>query len=117
MILIANQLPASAQRGKQLRLRKSFKIKLIVFFTGNSRPPTREYTGSELKNWKYWENIKTGQIIMDSLVQEYLEGVTIEPVTKPYALGMPGSLEVGVFKGTNVVPLCYVSGLSDELKK
>ena len=113
-----NSKPAPGKRTawKTIKVKKEFQNKIDCFFTGNSRPPTREYTGSELKNWKYWENIKTGQVIMDSLVQEYLEGATIEPVTKPYALGMPGSLEVGVFKGTNVVPLCYVSGLSDELK-
>lgn len=113
-----NSKPAPGKRTawKSIKVKKEFQNKIDCFFTGNSRPPTREYTGGELPTWKYWENIKTGQTIMDSLYQGYLEGAPIEPVTKPYALGMPGSLEVGVFKGTNVVSLCYVSGLSDELK-
>ena len=90
---------------------------MIVFFTGGGRPPVREYTGKEIESWNYWENIKSGELVYGQYYSEYKAGVPLEPVTKTYFLGHPGSLEVGVFKDNRIVSICHLSGLSDELKR
>ena len=108
--------PGKRTAWKTIKAKKEFTDNIDCFFTGNSRPPTRDYTGSELENWKYWENIRTKEIIYENCYNIYLCGTPVEPVTKPYALGWPGSLEVGVYKGNEVASLCYLSGLTDSLK-
>ena len=45
-----------------------------------------------------------------------MNGRAIEPVTKGYFNDWAGSLEIGVFKGKEIVPIGYLSGLSDEIK-
>lgn len=112
-----NSKPAPGKRisWKSIKVKKEFN-NIDCFFTGNWRPPTREYTGSEILEWPYWENTRTEEKILGKLYSSYMEGMTIEPVTKSYFLSMPGSLEVGVFKRGEIVPICYLSGLSDDLK-
>jgi len=59
-------------------------------------PPTKEYTGKEIDTWSYWE------------------GET--PVTKPYANGWIGSINMGVYKDSEIVPIGSVaSGITDAL--
>jgi len=59
-------------------------------------PPTKEYTGRELDNWKYYE----GDI----------------PVTKPYANGWVGSLIMSCYKDGELMEIGSVaSGLTDSL--
>lgn len=113
-----NSKPAPGKRTswKSIKVKKEFS-NIDCFFTGNWRPPTREYTGSEILEWPYWENTRTEEKVLGKLYSSYIDGMAIEPVTKSYFLSMPGSLEVGVFKGKEIVPICYLSGLSDELKE
>ena len=114
-----DSIPAPGKRTawKSIKIKKEFQTPIDCFFTGGSRPPVREYTGKEIESWNYWENIKTGEKIQGQYYSDYQSGVPVEPVTKPYFLGYPGSLEVGVFKNDKVVSICYLSGLSDELKE
>ena len=59
-------------------------------------PPTKDYTGKEIEKWQYWEG--------DS------------PVTKPYAKGWIGSINMGVYKDNEIIPIGSVaSGLNDEI--
>ena len=74
-------------------------------------------TGKEIEIWRYWEDLMTNRVIVGEYYADYKNGRTIEPVTKPYAFDWPGSLEVGVYRGSEIVPICYISGLSDELKE
>ena len=48
--------------------------------------------------------------------KEYFNGAPLIPITKPYFNGWAGSLEIGVIKNDKVVPIGYLSGLSDEIK-
>ncbi len=114
-----NSLPAPGKRTawKSIKVKKEFKNSLDCFFNGESSPPTREYTGKEIEGWKYWEDIRTGEKVFGEYYNDYLSGRTIEPITKPYYMGWPGSLGVAVWKGRQAIRLCYVSGLTDELKE
>jgi ATP-dependent DNA ligase len=59
-------------------------------------PPTKDYTGKEIEKWQYWEGEK--------------------PVTKPYAKGWVGSINMGVYKDNEIFPIGSVaSGLSDSV--
>jgi len=101
---------------KTIKVKKQFQNNLDCFFTGRYKEGTKDYTGSEIENWSYWYNIKTGQLINEKKYPEYVAGESIEPITKNYFLGYPGSLEVGVYKGTEIISLCNVSGINDDLK-
>lgn len=85
-------------------------------------PPTKEYTGKELEDWGYWENLD-GEIMLGlpiSLTGKMLTGSQLvktswTPVTKPYALGWAGSIKMGVIKDGRLVEVGTVSsGLTDS---
>lgn len=108
--------PGKRTARKTLKIKKEIANTIDCFFTGAASAPTREYTGKEIETWKFWENLQTKEKLHGEFFREYLEGFPIEPVTKPYFYGWAGSLEIGVVKGNRVVPIGYLSGVSDELK-
>lgn len=115
--LNSTPLPGKRKAWKSIKIKKEFQTPIDCFFTGGGRPPVREYAGKEIESWNYWENIKSGELVYGQYYSEYKAGVPLEPVTKTYFLGHPGSLEVGVFKDNRIVSICHLSGLSDELKE
>ena len=98
------------------KVKKELAENIDCFFTGRATAPTRLYTGKELESWKYWENIKTDEKMEGEFCREYMNGGLVEPVTKPYFHGWAGSLEIGVMRDGEVVPIGYLSGLTDEVK-
>ncbi len=129
--------PGKRTARKTLKLKKELTNTIDCFLTGNYRPPTRDYTGKELKSWKYWENVKTNEKLEGEFYEDYYLGKPIEPVTKPYFYGWAGSLEIGViksddkpapkgiramggyesqFKGYPVYSIGYLSGVTEEIK-
>ena len=98
------------------KVKKEIANTIDCFFTGAASAPTREYTGKEIETWKFWENLQTKEKLNGEFFKEYSEGSPIEPVTKSYFYGWAGSLEIGAIKGDKVVPIGYLSGVSDELK-
>lgn len=110
---------------KRTPARVSFKIKkelsetLDCFFTGRAAAPTRDYTGKEIENWPYWINQETGERLEQGnhYYEAFMEGKPYIPVTKPYYNHWAGSLEIGLVDNTGaVVPIGYLSGLTDEIK-
>ena len=77
---------------------------------------TKEYTGKEIETWQYWLNERTNEKLNGEYYKEYFNGAPLIPITKPYFNGWAGSLEIGVIKNDKVVPIGYLSGLSDEIK-
>ena len=118
VLVDSHSKPAPGKRTawKTIKVKQEFADPIDAFFTGGYRLATRLYEGKDVEGWMYWENVKTGDKIQGELYRDYDMGKPIEPVTKPYFMGMPGSLEVGVFKGKEVFSLCYLSGLTDELR-
>lgn len=114
-----------------LKIKKELRETIDCFFTGNTAAPTHEYTGKDIENWVYWENVKTGEKINEKLYKEYAKGAAIIPVTKPYFFGWAGSLEIGVFdkkeggrikingviyEDVMIRSLGWLSGLTEEIK-
>lgn len=112
--------PGKRPARKTLKVKKEIANTIDCFFTGKFTKPTREYTGKEIKSWKYWENVMTGELIEGLKYNDYEIGLPIEPVTKPYFHKWAGSLEIGLLKTIGekrkVVPIGYLSGLTDEIK-
>ena len=108
--------PGKRRANKTLKIKKEIAQSIDCFFTGNITPPTRLYAGKEIKKWKYWENVSTGEKLEGAHWEDYMEGVPIEPVTKPYFNNWAGSLEIGVLKEGKVFPIGWLSGLSDDIK-
>ena len=114
------------------KVKKELTENIDCFFTGRGTAPTRLYTGKEIESWKYWQDIRTGAKMEGALYNEYRDGATIEPVTKPFFYGWAGSLEIGVLvphkAGDNdgllcpeypdyrIQPIGYLSGLADDIK-
>lgn len=109
--------PGSRTAWKTLKIKKELQNDVDVFLTGNYKDPTMAYTGKEIENWEYWVNEKTGEKICGKYYKAYLDGETIAPVTKPFYYGWPGSVEIAVLKDNEVLPIGWISGLSDEIKE
>ena len=114
-----------------LKIKKELKQTIDCFFTGVGSAPTKEYTGKEIENWTYWENLRTGEKINGECFRDYMEGAAITPITKSYFHGWCGSLEIGVlrhkvgskckingvvYEDTDVFPIGWLSGLTEEMK-
>ncbi len=108
--------PGKRTARKTLKIKKEIQNTIDCFFTGAATAPTKEYTGKEIENWIYWLDLQTGEKKQGDFYKEYFNGAALEPVTKPYFYGWAGSLEIGVVKDDKVVPIGYLSGVSDELK-
>jgi ATP-dependent DNA ligase len=108
--------PGKRPARKTLKVKKELAENIDCFFTGRYTSPTRLYSGKELENWKYWVRIRDNQKLEGAFYENYKNGEAIEPVTKPYFHGWAGSLEIGVMKDGAVVPIGFLSGLSDEIK-
>lgn len=64
-------------------------------------PPKVEYTGTNLENWPYWQEIN---------------GV-MRPVTKYHYYGWIGSIVLGAYVNGQLIKICTVSGLDEALRK
>lgn len=108
--------PGKRSTKVSLKIKKELQDTIDCFFTGRISSPARDYTGKDIENWKYWENIRTGELINAPMFNEYYKGESYEPVTKSYYMGMAGSLEIGVYQNNKIKPIGYLSGLSEEIK-
>lgn len=127
---------ASYEPGKRpskttLKIKKELQTSIDCFFTGETSPATRQYSGKELETWTYWENMIDGTKIEGELFKEYQKGAMIIPVTKGWFYGWAGSLEIAVLKkapgrkckingiiydNAEIFPIGYLSGLTEEIR-
>ena len=108
--------PGKRPARKTLKVKKELAENIDCFFTGRATAPTRLYNGKELETWKYWVRIRDNQKLEGEFYQNYKMGEALEPVTKPYFMGMAGSLEIAVMKDGVETQIGFLSGLSDEIK-
>lgn len=119
-----------------IKVKKELENTIDCFFTGRAMPATREYTGKEIQTWPYWMNQVTNEKFCDPKGYDlYFAGAPVMPITKGYYNGWAGSLEIGVLKentemktmytvdnevcvleGYQVVPIGWLSGITDEMK-
>jgi hypothetical protein len=75
------------------------------------------YHGDDIGHWPLWENARTGELVQGEYFGEYRMGGTYTPVTKNYWNKWPAAIQVGVYnKEGIIIPLCKVSGLTEEFK-
>lgn len=108
--------PGKRPARKTVKVKKELNQTIDCIFTGGYTPPTRRYEGKEIANWQYWEDLHSGEKKKGSYYKYYHLGDTIEPITKSYFYGWAGSLEIGLVKGNKVVPIGFLSGLTEEVR-
>ena len=99
-----------------LKVKQEISSEIDAFITGIV-PGERIYTGKDIATWQLWENQRTGEKITGSYFGDYQTGGAYIPVTKNYFYGWPGAIQVSVYDNNhNEVPLCKVSGLTEDFK-
>ena len=119
MVIYRNDCPIYFKRTPArmtIKVKKEINQTIDCFFTGHFTPPTRKYEGKEIETWPYWINLITNEHIEGEKYMDYYNGAPIEPVTKPFFHNWAGSLEIGLVKGDKVVPIGYLSNLTEEIK-
>ena len=99
-----------------VKVKQEISNDIDCFITG-IEPAVRAYTGKELSNWTYWENIRTGEKVIGDYFGSYQNGQSYQPISKGYYYNWPGAIYVGVYDNNgNIYQLCKVAGLTEELK-
>ena len=99
-----------------VKVKQEISSEIDAFITGIV-PGEKFYTGKDLATWQLWENHRTGEKVVGSYFGEYQLGGPYIPVTKNYFNDWPAAIQVSVFdKNGNDIPLCKVSGLTEEFK-
>lgn len=101
-----------------IKVKKELCKEVDCFFTGNAKLPLRDYTGKYVQSWEYWENEFTGEKLpVGSHFKEFTDGATILPVTKSWYYSIPNSFEVAVLRNGEPHHLCWVSGVTDDVRE
>lgn len=99
-----------------VKVKQEISSEIDAFISGIV-PGERLYNGKDLNTWQLWENHRTGEKLVGSYFGEYQQGGAYIPITKNYFNNWPAAIQVSVLdrKG-NEVPLCKVSGITEEFK-
>lgn len=99
-----------------VKVKQEISSEIDAFITGIV-PGEKLYTGKDLSTWQLWENHRTGEKVVGSYFGEYQLGGAYIPVTKNYWNNWPAAIQVSVYdRNGNEVPLCKVSGLTEDFK-
>jgi len=115
----ADGLPEPGKRTahKTLKVKREVENLIDCLITG-VEPAIKGYTGKDITHWQFWEDIRTGEKLCGDYYGEWHLGRTIEPITKGYYYGWPGAIYTSVYdQNGELVPLCKVAGLTEELKQ
>ena len=114
----ADGLPEPDKRTahKTCKIKRELESSLDVFIVG-IEPAVKEYTGKSIGSWEFWENTRTGEKLYGQFFSQYQLGEPLMPVSKGYYYNWPGAIYTAVYdKQGNEVPVCKVSGLTEEFK-
>lgn len=106
--------PGKRPARQTLKVKKELQETIDVVILG-ANAPTRVYTGKEIENWKFWENLQTNQKMEGNFYKDYSDGAPIEPVTKNYFNNWAGSLIIGVRKDDKLIAIGSLSGMTEEV--
>ena len=99
-----------------VKVKQEISSEIDAFITGIVAGE-KLYTGKDLASWQLWENHRTGEKVVGSYFGEYQLGGAYIPVTKNYFYDWPAAIQVSVYdKNKNEIPLCKVSGLTEDFK-
>lgn len=74
--------------------------------------PNKEYTGKYPASHQYWENQKTGELVEGNY---YAHG-GYTAVSVNYFRKLVGGLKLGAYYGENLIEVCRIANLTDELR-
>ena len=106
--------PGKRPARQTFKVKKELKETIDVVILGANQP-TREYTGKDIENWTYWEDMRTGERVKGTFYKSYSDGLPIEPVTKNYWNKWAGSLVFGIRKDDKILKIGSLSGLTEEV--
>ena len=109
--------PGKRPARKSIKVKKELDKEVDCFLTGNYKEATWEYTGKEVENWKYWFDLKNNQKKEGLFYEDFQSGAPIEPISKGAFFGWAGSVEIGVVKGEEVIPIGWISNVTEEVKR
>lgn len=112
-----NYEPGKRPARKSIKVKKELDREVDCFLTGNYKDATWEYTGKEVENWKYWFNIKDNSKMEGIYYEDFQNGAPIEPISKGAFFGWAGSIEIGVAKGEEIIPIGWISNVTEEVKR
>lgn len=99
-----------------VKVKQEISSEIDAFITGIV-PGEKLYHGDDIGHWTLWENQRTGELVNGEYFGEYQLGGAYIPVTKNYFYGWPAAIQVSVLdRNGNELPLCKVSGLTEEFK-
>jgi hypothetical protein len=100
-----------------LKVKKELDKEVDCFLTGNYKEATWEYKGVDVENWKFWFDLKNNQKKEGLFYEDFQSGAPIEPISKGAFFGWAGSVEIGVVKGEEVIPIGWISNVTEEVKR
>jgi hypothetical protein len=109
--------PGKRPARKSIKVKKELDKEVDCFLTGNYKDATWEYTGKEVGNWKYWFDLKNNQKKEGIFYEDFQNGAPIEPISKGAFFGWAGSVEIGVVKGEEIIPIGWISNVTEEVKR
>lgn len=100
-----------------LKMKRELTDTIDAFIDGDYKPATKEYTGKFIETWDFWFNEKTNEKLKGQYFGEYSNGAPLIPITKPYYYGYAGAISFSVMKNGSPEHICWISGVTDEMKK
>ena len=108
--------PGKRPARKSIKVKKELDNEIDCFLTGVYKPSTWEYTGKEIENWTYWWDDKNERKMEGLFYEEYNAGAPYTPITKGAFHGWAGAVEIGVLKDEEIVPIGWISNVTEEIK-
>lgn len=103
---------------ESLKMKKELQDTIDAFLDGGYKPATRLYTGKEIENWSFWENLKTKEKFNTCKFDDYVNGdSSVEPITKAYYYGWASSVSFSLIKDGKPKRIGWISGITDQLKE
>ena len=112
----AHYQPGKRSNAVSLKIKKELQDTIDCVVIG-ANPPTKLYTGKEIRTWTFWLNELTNEKVSSELYEDYANGEPIIPVTKNWFYGWAGSLRLGAYKDGKLVEIGSLSGVTDEVKE
>lgn len=108
--------PGKRPARKSIKVKKELDNEIDCFLTGNYKNSTWEYTGKEIETWTYWWDDKNERKMEGLFYEDYLRGLPIIPITKGAFYGWAGAVEIGVLKNEEIIPIGWISNVTEEIK-
>lgn len=112
----AHYQPGKRSNSVSLKIKKELQDTIDCVVIG-ANPPTKLYTGKEIRTWTFWLNELTNEKVSGELYEDYANGEPIIPVTKNWFYGWAGSLRLGAYKDGKLIEIGSLSGVTDEVKE